>query len=199
LRRPWPSAALAALALATGCGAPRHRAAHIPREALPESFQPLRWSVSEAEIPVLFPNRRTERSTGDRDERVVWRVEDVRRVAGVPGALRVAFGARGEVTETRLAFGDPRRQCDPDLGELPRGCDAPAAALVDVFDALAAELSDGRGGPPPRVEHDGARAAAWRGIDIGLRLSLARSGRGAWSVHAVATPAPPDDAPASRR
>lgn len=182
------SSALALAAALGGCaGAPRP--VPLPREALPTTFEPLRWSVQPDQIPVLFPNRQARRFTWrGREKHVVWSVDDVRRIAGQPGALHVDWVDGGGLWMVRLAFADPRRECDPDLGELPLRCEVPGTALQGVFDALAAELSEGRGAPAEAPAEGARRALSWSGIGFALRLSLAPDDRGAWGAEAIATP-----------
>jgi hypothetical protein len=180
--------ALAALA-AAGCAGSRRHAAAVPVEALPTTFDPLRWSVRPEEIPALFPNRETRsHDWRGRERHVVWSVADVRRVAGLPGMLQVDWVEGAELWMARLAFADPRRECDPDLGEVPLRCDVPGTALAAVFDVLQGELARGRGAPVEARAPAGGRALSWRGIGFALRLSLAPDERGAWSAEAVATP-----------
>jgi hypothetical protein len=176
-------------ALVSGCGASRRPAAALPREALPSIFEPLRWSVQPDDIPALFPNREGRRFTWrDGERHVVWSVDDVRRVAGVPGTLHVDWLEGGPVWMTRLTFADPRQDCDPDIGQLPLRCEVPGSALTQVFDALEAELAKRRGAPEAGPAAAGARSVAWRGMGFALRLALARDGRGAWTAQATATP-----------
>jgi hypothetical protein len=176
-------------ALVSGCGAPRRPAAALPREALPSIFEPLRWSVQPDEIPALFPNREGRRFTWrDVERHVVWSVDDVRRVAGVPATLHVDWLEGGPVWLTRLTFADPRQDCDPDIGQLPLRCEVPGSALTQVFDALEAELAKRRGAPDPGPAAAGGRSVSWRGMGFGLQLALARDGRGAWTAQATATP-----------
>jgi hypothetical protein len=176
-------------ALVSGCGAARRPAVALPREALPSIFEPLRWSVQPDDIPALFPNREGRRFTWrDSERHVVWSVDDVRRVAGVPATLHVDWLEGGPVWMTRLTFADPRRDCDPDIGELPIRCEVPGAALTQVFEALEAELSRRRGAPEAGPAAPGGRDVSWRCMDFALRLALARDHRGAWTAQATATP-----------
>jgi hypothetical protein len=181
--------AIVLAALAAGCAGAR-RDAPVPREALPSTFDPLRWSVQPDEIPALFPNReaRSFRWQGE-DRHVVWSVADVRRVAGLPGELQVDWVEGGPLYRVRLGFADPRRECDRDLGEVPLRCDAPGAALTAAFDALEAELTQGRGAPARTPAAKGGRSVSWRAIDFAVRLTLSPDERGAWSAEATATPA----------
>jgi hypothetical protein len=201
VKASWISGAIALGALAAaGCAGSRQHAAAaaaaaVPREALPTTFDPLRWSVRPEQIPALFPNRET-RSFGwrGREQHVVWSVADVRRVEGLPGTLQVDWVEGRELWMARLAFADPRRECDPDLGEVPLRCDVPGAALAAVFDALEGELAQGRGAPIEAPASAGGRSLSWRGIGFALRLSLARDERGAWSAETIATPLRDGDA-----
>ena len=177
--------ALAAL----GCGGRGRHPAALPREALPTLFDPLRWSAQPDDIPVLFPNREARRFAwrgGDRH--VVWSVDDVRRIAGVPASLQVDWVEGGPLWMTRLTFADPRDDCDPDIGRLPLRCEVPGTALTAVFDALEAELAKDRGAPDVAPADAGGRAVSWRAMGFALRLSLAKDERGAWSTQATATP-----------
>lgn len=182
--------ALALALVAAGCaGARRPGPAPLPREALPTTFEPLRWSVQPDDIPALFPNHEARRFRWrGRERHVGWSVDDVRRVAGQRGTLYVDWEEGGGLWRVRLAFADPRRECDPDLGELPLRCEVPGAALQSVFDALAAELAQGRGAPVEAPAGAAARSVSWSGIGFALRLSLVPDDRGAWSADVVATP-----------
>ena len=199
----WIGGAMAVAAVAS-CASPRSpagtataaAAAALPREALPSTFEPLRWSVQPEEIRVLFPNRDARASNWrDGERHVVWSVDDVRRVAGVPGTLLVDWVEGGALWMARLTFADPRRECDPDIGKLPLRCDVPGTALTSVFDALEGELARGRGAAVPGPAAAGGRSLSWRGIGFALRLSLAQNERGAWSAEAAATPVRDGDAP----
>jgi hypothetical protein len=181
--------ALGLVLAAAGCGGAGRHAPALPREALPTIFDPLRWSVQPEDIPALFPNREARRfEWRSADRHVVWSVDDVRRVAGVPGSLQVDWAEGGPLWMARLAFSDPRDDCDPDIGRLPLRCDVPGTALTQVFDALEAELAKDRGAPDAAPAEAGGRAVSWRGMGFALRLSLAKDRRGAWSTRATATP-----------
>ncbi|HET8538698.1 MAG TPA: hypothetical protein VFL83_02380 [Anaeromyxobacter sp.] len=184
-------ALVAALAVAAGCAPQRVHvpASGLPREAIPSTFAPLRWSVRPDDIPALFPNRELRQdSWSDAVRHVTWTVSDVRRIDGVAGALVADWIEGGDLWRVRLAFADPRRDCDPDLVERPRRC-AEAGALAGVYDALQAELARGRGAPEATRAASGARTAAWRGTDVRLSLWMKLDARGAWSVEAVVTSA----------
>jgi hypothetical protein len=189
--RPAAASLSAALALALGgCASPplHPPASGLPKEAIPATFAPLRWSVKPDELPALFPNREaTQGAWSDGVRHVTWTVSDVRRVDGVPGALAADWIEGGELWRARLSFADPRRECDPDLAERPRRCGEPGA-LAGVYDALEAELARGRGEPEASRGAHGARAAAWRG-ELRLSLALTPDARGAWRVDATVAPA----------
>lgn len=190
-RRNALVAVAVALALAAcASGPPLPRSSGLPKEAVPATFAPLRWSVKPEEIPALFPNGGATQGgwEGDGVQHVTWTVSDVRRVDGVPGTLVADFVEGGELWRARLSFADPRRDCDPDLGERPRRCAEPAA-LGGVYDALEAELARGRGAPEASRGPRGARAAAWRGGELRLSLALKQDARGAWVVVATVAPA----------
>jgi len=145
--------------------------------------------VQPDDVPVLFPNRARRRfAWGEGERHVVWSVDDVTRVEGVPATLQVDWVEGGPLWMTRLAFADPRDDCDPDIGRLPLRCDVPGTALTAVFDALEAELARARGAPAAGPADAAGRSVSWRGMGFALRLSLARDDRGAWSAQATATP-----------
>ncbi len=175
----------AAIAVAAGCASsrPSPPASDLPRVAIPPTFAPLRWSVRADDVPVLFPNREARRAEAGRQ--VTWTVVDVRRIDGVPGTLVVEFPGGSDVWRARLAFADPRRDCDPDLSDRAHRCAEPGAALTAVFDALQAELARGRGAPQATRTPHGARAASWRDPELRLSLDMAPDARGAWSVEAA--------------
>jgi len=180
----------AALAFSAGCAAARSpEASGLPREALPATFAPLRWSVRPADVPVLLPNREARSGEwSDGVKHLTWSVADVRRVSGVPGALLADFADGGALWMARLSFADPRRECDPDLADRPRHCVEPGPALAAVYAALEAELARGRGAPKVERGAHGARSASWPGGEIGLWLTLRPGVRGAWAAQATAMP-----------
>jgi hypothetical protein len=188
--RNLPLAALAAAALACASAPISPPASGLPKEAIPATFAPLRWSVRPGDVPALFPNREArEGSWTDGGRHVTWTVADVRRVDGIPGTLVADWLEGGDLWRARLSFADPRRDCDPDLADRPRRCEDAGPALAAVYDALQAELARGRGAPVATKGPHGGRGAAWKGTELRLGLSLKPDARGAWAVEATVMPA----------
>lgn len=201
-RRNVPRAAALAFAVAAGCASKPllTTASGLPREALPSTFAPLRWSVRPDDVPALFPNREArQEAPADPSRRVTWTVSDVRRIEGVSGALAAEWSDAGELRRVKLSFPDPRKECDPDLTGRPRHCGEPGPTLSRIHDALRAELARGRGAPETSPGARGGRTASWRGTETALALALVPDARGAWAAEASVARSPVELAPATPR